>query len=332
VRSPTHVIKRFADDGVGQRRQRLLRLCDEDRPFAHEFDVGRRRLNLDAPIAFGDLHLLIAAQPKAVADPLGNHEPPRRIDGCPHGTKSTIFGVAMSGDGGNTADPYVPLAPLGPWGLPVPPEPPWRGVAVPGHADFFRAKLRGWADEHRRAARIAGRRPGAKDPLLCVAVDFIRAAWDPVVPVVVDRPVEQVVASLNRLGWLRDEQERTESTAHLIAARDRALAGTATVRVDFEELRATPAVVIRRLADELCLEVTEAQVQAAAESIAQPGDMRRGTHNADRYGLELLRAKVERNPDDWWAVSTLASAYFSMGDFVTRVNGMRGRSRWAVRT
>jgi hypothetical protein len=30
-------------------------------------------------------------------------------------------------------------------------------------AGFSRAKLRGWADEHRRAARIAGRRPGNPD-------------------------------------------------------------------------------------------------------------------------------------------------------------------------
>jgi hypothetical protein len=45
-----------------------------------------------------------------------------------------------------------------------------------------------------------------------------------------------VVASLNRLGWLPDEQERAASTARLIAARDLSIAGLATVRVDFEAL------------------------------------------------------------------------------------------------
>jgi hypothetical protein len=115
------------------------------------------------------------------------------------------------------------------------------------------ANLRSWADSHRGAARAAGRRPGVKHPLLCVAMDFIREACGPVVPVVADRPVANVMASLNRLGWWKDEQERAESTAHLIAARDRALAGAAAVRVDFEELRAAPADVIRRLADELGL-------------------------------------------------------------------------------
>src|ERR1700759_3524804 len=35
------------------------------------------------------------------------------------------------------------------------------------------SKLGGGADDHRRAARVAGRGAGAKDPCLCLAVDFI---------------------------------------------------------------------------------------------------------------------------------------------------------------
>ena len=185
-------------------------------------------------------------------------------------------------------------------------------------AGSFQGKLRSWADEHRRAARIAGQRPGAKNPLLCLAVDFIRDAWGPVVPVVVDRPVAKVVASLNRLGWLKDEQERVESTARLIAARDHALGGAATVSVDFEALCATPAVVIRRLAKELCLEVTAAQVEAAAESIAQPDDVRLRAQKGDpaKHIRDLMLAKVERNPEDARSVFSLAQAYFVMSDFV----------------
>jgi len=172
-------------------------------------------------------------------------------------------------------------------------------------------KLRIWADDHRRAARIAGQRPGAKNPLLCFAVDFIRDAWGPVVPVVVDRPFEKVVASLNRLGWWKDEQERAEATAHLIATLKLALGDTATVRVDFEALRAAPADVIRRLADDLGLKVTDAQVEAAVESILQPADV----HDTDPYGLDLLLARVERNPKDMRSVSILAQIYFDTGDF-----------------
>jgi hypothetical protein len=176
------------------------------------------------------------------------------------------------------------------------------------------ANLRRWADSHRGAARVAGRRPGVKHPLLCVAMDFMREACGPVVPVVVDRPVANVIASLNRLGWWKDEQERAESTAHLIAARDQALAGTATVRVDFEELRATPAVVIGRLADELGLAVTEAQLKAAAESVMKPADVPRDVDPNQRF-IDLLRPEVTPNSGDAHSVSMLAQTYFHAGDF-----------------
>ena len=75
------------------------------------------------------------------------------------------------------------------------------GAQLQMDARSFEAQLRSWADSHRGAARIAGRRPGVKHPLLCVAMDHIREACGPVVPVVVDRPVPNVIASLNRLGW-----------------------------------------------------------------------------------------------------------------------------------
>ena len=178
----------------------------------------------------------------------------------------------------------------------------------------FEVKLRNWADQHRRAARMAGRRPGAKDPLLCLAIDFLRDACGPVVPVVVHRPVEKVVASLNRLGWFADEQERAESTAHLISARDLALAGTAKVTIDFEVLRATPAAVIRRLADELGLEVTEAQLQAAADSVVKPADVPRNVDPHKRL-IDQLLPKVQHNPQDAQSVSMLAQIYFRASDF-----------------
>jgi tetratricopeptide (TPR) repeat protein len=178
----------------------------------------------------------------------------------------------------------------------------------------FDAKLRSWADDHRYAARAAGRPPGAKDPLLCIAMEFIRDACGPVVPVVVDRPFEKIVASLNRLGWWKDEQERVDSTARLIAARDSALAGAATIRVDFEALRATPAEVIRRLADELGLEVTDAQMRAATASVVKPADVPPEVDPHTRL-IDQLLPKVEHNPDDAQTVSMLAQIYFGAGDF-----------------
>jgi hypothetical protein len=176
------------------------------------------------------------------------------------------------------------------------------------------AKLRSWADHHRQTAHSAGRLPGAKDPCLCLALDVIRDAWGPIVPVVVDRPFAQVVASLNRLGWLPDEQERAASTARLIAARDDALAGATTVRVDFEELRSAPAVVIRRLVDELGLDVTDAQLDAAAHSVVKPADV---PHDVDPYQrfIDRLLPEVEHDPRDVRSMSLLAQAYFDSGDF-----------------
>jgi hypothetical protein len=138
-------------------------------------------------------------------------------------------------------------------------------------------------------------------------MDFMREACGPVVPVVVDRPVANVIASLNRLGWWQDERERAESTAHLIAARDQALAGAVTVRVDFEQLRATPADVIGRLADELGLTVTEAQLKAAADSVVKPADVPRDVDPNQRF-IDLLRPQLTEDPGHVHSVSMLARA------------------------
>jgi hypothetical protein len=178
----------------------------------------------------------------------------------------------------------------------------------------LRVKLRDWAVNHRRAARIAERRPGVKHPALCIAVDHIQEAWGPLVPVVVDRPAANVVASLNRLGWWTDEKERAESTAHLIAARDLALAGVATVRVDFEELRSSPATVIRRLAGELGLEITDAQFDAAVGSVVPAADVPRDVDPHQRL-IKRFLAEAESNPDDPLPVHMLAQLYFNIQDF-----------------
>jgi hypothetical protein len=178
----------------------------------------------------------------------------------------------------------------------------------------LRVKLHDWAVNHRHAARIAERRPGVKHPALCIAVDHIREAWGPFVPVVVDRPVANIVASLNRLGWWTDEKERAESTDRLIAARDLALTGVAAVRVDFEELRSTPAPVIRRLAGELGLEITDAQFDAAVNSVVPAADVPRDVDPNQRL-IERFQAEAEDNPADPLPVHMLAQLYFNVQDF-----------------
>ena len=181
-------------------------------------------------------------------------------------------------------------------------------------AHTLRAKLRDWAVNHRHAARIAERRPGVKHPALCSAVDHIREAWGPLVPVVVDRPPAKVLASLNRLGWWTDEKERAESTARLIAARDLALADIATVRVDFEELRSAPATVIRRLAGDLGLEISEEEFEAAVSSVVPEADVPRDIDPQKRL-IKRFLSEAESDPDDPLPVHMLAQIYFNVQDF-----------------
>ena len=181
-------------------------------------------------------------------------------------------------------------------------------------AHTLRMKLRDWAVNHRHAAHVAERPPGVKHPALRVAVDYIREAWGPLTPVVVDRPAANVVASLNRLGWWKDEKERAESTAQLIAARDRALADVATVRVDFEELRSAPATVIRRLAGDLGLKITDAQFEAAVSSVVPAADVPRDVDPHQRL-IERFLTEAESNPNDPLPVHMLAQLYFNTQDF-----------------
>ncbi len=178
---------------------------------------------------------------------------------------------------------------------------------------LFQEKLRTWADGHRHAARAADQRPGVKHPLLCAAIDLLDDAWGPIAPVVVDRPFAKVMATLKRLDWWPDEQDGVESTTHLLAARDLSLANRPKVHVDFEELRATPVPVIRRLADELGLVVTDDQLEAAANGIVGTASMPRDVDPFQRFIDQLLPA-VERDPEDVRSLSLLGQVYFDSGD------------------
>ncbi len=178
----------------------------------------------------------------------------------------------------------------------------------------FQEKLKIWADGHRRAARAVDQRPGVKHPLLCAAIGLLDDAWGPIVPVVVDRPFAKVLATLKRLDWWPDEQDGIESTTHLLAARDLSLANRSKVHIDFEELRTTPVPVIRRLAEELGLVVTNDQVEAAADSIVGTASMPRDVDPFQRFIEQLLPA-VERDPEDVRSLSLLGQVYFDSGDY-----------------
>lgn len=194
-----------------------------------------------------------------------------------------------------------------------------RAISMPGlqfQADpaKFQQHLRLWADRHRLAAGAMQQRPGVKHPLLCMAVDLLQGAWGPFTPVVVDRPLPKVLTTLNRLGWWHNEAERKEATTRLLASRDASLADSPTVRVDFEELRASPDVSIRRLAEELGLEVTEDQVKAAADSIVGAANLPNDVDPFQRF-IDQLAPEIQDNPNDPRPVILLAQVYFDSGDF-----------------
>lgn len=132
--------------------------------------------------------------------------------------------------------------------------------------DMLGTRLRRWADQHRRQAQALGCPPGAKHPSLCLAVPHLWASWVSIVPVVVRRPVDEVVASLRRSGWWT-EKERWEATTRLVAARDHALAGVPTIDVELQQLRAAPRSTIRRLAWEIGLEPTTECLLAAEAGV-----------------------------------------------------------------
>jgi hypothetical protein len=72
--------------------------------------------------------------------------------------------------------------------------------------------------------------------------------------------------------------------------------------------------VIRRLAENLGLEVTEAQVQAAADTVVKPADVPRDVDPHQRF-IDLLLPEVKRNPTDSRPVFSLAEVYFHARDF-----------------
>jgi hypothetical protein len=70
-------------------------------------------------------------------------------------------------------------------------------------------------------------------------------------------------------------------------------------------LRAAPADVIRRLADELGLKVTAAQLEAAVQSVVRPADIPRDVDPHQRF-IDLLLPEVKRNSADVRPVFSLA--------------------------
>lgn len=134
-----------------------------------------------------------------------------------------------------------------------------RMVCTTGRAQR-RAGLRRWA---RTRPPLAG----AKHPSLCLCVPQIVRAWPGVRFVAVDRPEEESVASMIKIGWSQDKA--AAAAARMLAARDRDLAACTrpVCRIDYHELLRDPAAAVDQLVDFLGLKPTETQRRDAIQWI-----------------------------------------------------------------
>lgn len=111
---------------------------------------------------------------------------------------------------------------------------------------------------------------GAKFPSLCCMGKEMLEAWDKSKFVVVERPAEEIVASILRTDWGWSRAEAAINVAMLNDQRERFLASCDEdifIRIDFRELCNSPQREVRRLVDWLAIPVSQEQLDAAVEHI-----------------------------------------------------------------
>ena len=130
------------------------------------------------------------------------------------------------------------------------------------------ARLRQWLRNSPRGGTV-----GAKHPLLCAVSEEAAAAWPAAKFIVVERPPEESIASLRRLGWWPEKAEALTKNLRDGAAKLIAAASGRVRRVSYRELLDDPLVVASDLAkfcglDEGLVEVAAATVRATATSVS----------------------------------------------------------------
>jgi len=129
--------------------------------------------------------------------------------------------------------------------------------------------LRKWAIGRERT--IAEPAPiGAKHPSFCLMVPELLEAWPKVRFVVVERPLEESVASLRRLGWGWPPAIVEPTLRRMVETRDRDLQAvdpSRVLRIRYDELLADPAAVCQRLAEFAGVDPSADQLAAAVEFV-----------------------------------------------------------------
>lgn len=132
--------------------------------------------------------------------------------------------------------------------------------------------LRQWAYQRSLSAKRDGYL-GAKHPVLCCLEEEMQAAWGDAKFVVVDRPVDQVLNSIQRTGWGWSREEASIATHIVLSQREELLRNCDSsrfVRVDFQELCRNPSDVVQRLQNWLSLPASESQIRAAVGHVQLP--------------------------------------------------------------
>jgi hypothetical protein len=142
-----------------------------------------------------------------------------------------------------------------------------RGLAQP--LGRFDARVR---CQRRWAARRAAEGPviGGKHRALAISIPEMTVAWPQLKILVPDRPAEEILASMRRIGWIKDEAARRERLLEEIAKRDGDLQrlGVAVLRCPYQRMISDTAAMTAEIIAFLGIAPTDAQRAAAAAFVS----------------------------------------------------------------
>ncbi|MDA1051012.1 MAG: sulfotransferase [Planctomycetota bacterium] len=131
--------------------------------------------------------------------------------------------------------------------------------------------LRQWA-YHRSLANPQASFLGAKHPSLCCLGEDLAAAWPRRRFIVVDRPPDEIVASILRTDWGWNREEAALAVATTQAQREQFLAHcdpAEVLRLDFHQLLIHPHQEIHRLAAHLAVALTPHSLAASLRHVVR---------------------------------------------------------------
>ena len=134
--------------------------------------------------------------------------------------------------------------------------------------DDLELALGRWARRHRDDGGLQEKRCGAKHPLLCSVIPILARQFAPVIAVSVERPLEESIVSLQLQDWWgMSPRAYASPQQQIFDHRQRHLHEIDHITLAYQDLLDAPEETITRLAQNLGLETTDAQLQAAINSV-----------------------------------------------------------------